>query len=301
MITIEGLEQDRIKLKNKTFLVIGITAGIIILLALIFQTIEILFFGIIAILLFPALFTAKQKREYILKFKKYFVQSALKTVFTDLTYHPEQGMPRDVIASTKMMYMGDRYSSNDYISGRYKDIGFRQADVHIEEERESTDSDGNTTTYWVTIFRGRWMIFDFNKTFKADLQVCQKFFGNNKISNWGNDTKFEKVKLESVDFNKRFNVYAQSDHEAFYLLTPPIMEKIIKLDDMNQGRLLLCFIDNKLHIGLYDGKDSFEHAPIFKQINEEQVRSNISNDIKQITMFIDELDLDNDLFRREAK
>lgn len=301
MITIEGLEQDRIKLKNKTFLVIGITAGIIILLALIFQTIEILFFGIIAILLFPALFTAKQKREYILKFKKYFVQSALKTVFTDLTYHPEQGMPRDVIASTKMMYMGDRYTSNDYISGRYKDIGFRQADVHIEEERESTDSDGNTTTYWVTIFRGRWMIFDFNKTFKADLQVCQKFFGNNKISNWGNDTKFEKVKLESVDFNKRFNVYAQSDHEAFYLLTPQIMEKIIKLDDMNQGRLLLCFIDNKLHIGLYDGKDSFEHAPIFKQINEEQVRSNISNDIKQITMFIDELDLDNDLFRREAK
>lgn len=301
MITIEELEQDRIKLKNKTFLVIGITAGIIILLALIFQSYEVVFFGLIAILLFPALFTAKQKREYILKFKKYFVQSALKTVFTDLTYHPEQGMPRDVIASTKMMYMGDRYTSNDYISGRYKDIGFRQADVHIEEERESTDSDGNTTTYWVTIFRGRWMIFDFNKTFKADLQVCQKFFGNNKISNWGNDTKFEKVKLESVDFNKRFNVYAQSDHEAFYLLTPPIMEKIIKLDDMNQGRLLLCFIDNKLHIGLYDGKDSFEHAPVFKQINEEQVRNNISTDIKQITMFIDELDLDNDLFRREAK
>ena len=41
MITIEELEQDRIKLKNKTLLVIGITAGIIILLALIFQTIEI--------------------------------------------------------------------------------------------------------------------------------------------------------------------------------------------------------------------------------------------------------------------
>ena len=301
MITIEELEQDRIKLKNKTLLVTGITVGIVALLALIFQSYEVVFFGFVAILIFPVLFTGKQKREYILKFKKYFVQSALKTVFTDLTYRPEQGMPRDVISSTKMMHMGDRYTSNDYISGRYKDIGFRQADIHIEEERETTDSDGNTRTYWVTLFRGRWMIFDFNKTFKADLQVCQKHFGNNKISNWGNESKFERVKLESVDFNKRFNVYAQSDHEAFYLLTPPIMEKIIKLDDMNQGRLLLCFIDNKLHIGLYDGKDSFEHAPIFKQINEEQVRSNISNDIKQITMFIDELDLDNDLFRREAK
>lgn len=301
MITIEELEQDRIKLRKNLLLIGGITLAVFILLLLIFQTYEIAIFAIPVTLGLPLICTGKQKRDYILKFKKYFVQSALKTVFTDLTYRPEQGMPRDVISSTKMMHMGDRYTSNDYISGRYKDIGFRQADIHIEEERETTDSDGNTRTYWVTLFKGRWMIFDFNKTFKADLQVCQKYFGNNKISNWGNDSKFEKVKLESMDFNKRFNVYAQSDHEAFYLLTPPIMEKIIKLDDMNQGRLLLCFIDNKLHIGLYDGKDSFEHAPIFKQINEEQVRSNISNDIKQITMFIDELDLDNDLFRREAK
>ena len=301
MITLEELEQDRIKLKNKTLLIVGIVGGIVAILALIFQTIEIVFFGIMAMLLFPALFTAKQKREYILKFKKHFVHSSLQTVFTHLNYKPEQGMPRSDISQTQMMYMGDRYTSNDYISGKYKDIGFRQADVHIEEERESTDSDGNRTTYWVTIFKGRWMIFDFNKTFKADLQVCQKFFGNNKINNWGRENKFQKVKLESMEFNKRFNVFAQSDHEAFYLLTPQIIEKIIKLDDMNQGRLLLCFIDNKLHIGLYDGKDSFEHAPIFKQINEEQVRNNISNDIKQITMFIDELDLDNDLFRREAK
>ncbi len=301
MITIEELEQDRIKLRKNILLIGGITLAVFILLLLIFQTYEIAIFAIPVTLGLPLICTGKQKTDYILKFKKYFVQSALKTVFTDLTYRPEQGMPRDVISSTKMMHMGDRYTSNDYISGRYKDIGFRQADIHIEEERETTDSDGNTRTYWVTLFRGRWMIFDFNKTFKADLQVCQKHFGNNRVSNWGNDTKFEKVKLESMDFNKRFNVYAQSDHEAFYLLTPPIMEKIIKLDDMNQGRLLLCFIDNKLHIGLYDGKDSFEHAPIFKQINEEQVRSNISNDIKQITMFIDELDLDNDLFRREAK
>ena len=68
MITNEELEQDRIKLKNKTLLVTGITVGIVALLALIFQSSEVLFFGIIPILLFPALFTGKQKREYILKF-----------------------------------------------------------------------------------------------------------------------------------------------------------------------------------------------------------------------------------------
>ncbi len=300
MITIEELEQERIKVRNLSFIVAGISSAIVLLLVLIFESAELLMFGVVGVVVITTIATAAKKREYQLKFKKYFVNSALKTVFTNLTYRPEQGMPEQVIRETQMMYMGDRYSSNDYISGNYKTIGFRQADVHIEEERESTDSDGNTTTYYATIFRGRWMIFDFNKPFKADLQVAQKWFGNNKVSNWGNKNKFQKVKLESVDFNKRFNTFAQSDHEAFYLLTPQTQEKIIRLDDMNQGRLLLCFIDNKLHIGLNDGKDSFEHCPIYTKINEEKVRENVSNDIKQITMFVDELNLDNDLFRREA-
>ena len=209
-------------------------------------------------------------------------------------------MPYQTIASTKMMYMGDRYHSNDFISGKYKNIDFSQADVHIEEERERRDSDGNTETYYVTLFRGRWMIFDFNKTFKADLQVCQKGFGNNKAGGLFSKDVFHKVKMESSDFNKAFNIYAQSEHEAFYILTPALMEKIMKLDQMNSGKLLLCFINNRLHIGLYDGKDSFEHAPIWKKIDPEQTKSKIAADINQITMFVDELDLDNDLFRKEV-
>ena len=72
-----------------------------------------------------------------------------------------------------MMDTGDIYSSNDYVEGKYKGILFRQSDVHIQNE--STDSDGNTT--YTTVFRGRWMIFDFNKPFKANVEVAQKNFG----------------------------------------------------------------------------------------------------------------------------
>ena len=50
--------------------------------------------------------------------------------------------------------MGDRYHSEDYISAEYKNIKFEQSDVHIEEEHESTDSEGHTTTTYVTIFKG---------------------------------------------------------------------------------------------------------------------------------------------------
>ena len=77
------------------------------------------------------------------------------------------------------------------------------------------------------------------------------------------------------------------------------MEKIKKLTDNVSGKLIFCFIDNKLHIGIQNNKDSFEHG-IFTKINEEKVINEISQDIKLITNFVDELNLDNDLFRRKV-
>ena len=35
-------------------------------------------------------------------------------------------------------------------------------------------------------------IIDFNKNFKANIQVRQKSFGNSKITNWVNEEKFKK-------------------------------------------------------------------------------------------------------------
>ena len=77
------------------------------------------------------------------------------------------------------------------------------------------------------------------------------------------------------------------------------MKKIKNLTSNVSGKLLFCFIDNKLHIGIQNNKDSFEHS-IFTKINEEKVTTDISQDIKLITNFVDKLSLDNDLFRKEV-
>lgn len=241
----------------------------------------------------------KQINEFNNGFKNKYVLSSLNKIFTDLNYFPDKGLQYSVIANTRMMDMGDRYSSNDYFEGKYKNVNVRQADVHIEEEQETTDSEGNTTTTWVTIFKGKWMIFDFNKSFTANVQVSQKGFGNSRVNNWGEKNKYKKVEMEDVEFNKMFRIYAQNEHDAFYILTPSLMEKIKKLANSVGGKLLMCFIDNELHIGLYNYKDSFEYN-VYKKIDEEKINNDISKDIKIITDFIDELNLDNSLFRREV-
>lgn len=297
--SLSDLEKLRITIKKQIIVVIIIMAIIYIALLIITkgQIIGVVIAGVVFTVLLANLTTSKNKKKFNEAYKHYFVRKSLETVFTDLFYSPNQGIPRSVISNTEMMNTGDIFSSNDYIQGKYKGILFRQSDVDIQEE--STDSEGNTTYY--TIFRGRWMIFDFNKPFKANIQVAQKGFGANKLQyHRKKEEKYKKVKMEFEDFNKRFRVYAQSELEAFYILTPHIMEKIIKLDEDNKGKLLLCFVNNELHVGVNDGKDSFEYNNYFKQIDEQKELEKTSKDIKLITMFIDELSLDNDLFRREV-
>ena len=77
------------------------------------------------------------------------------------------------------------------------------------------------------------------------------------------------------------------------------MEKIKKLSNDIDGEILLCFINNELHVGLYNNEDSFEHS-VYKKINEEKINNEISRDIKVITNFVDQLNLDNNLFRKEG-
>lgn len=297
-MNIEELEALRKTARNRILfgMLASVVAGVVLLAVtkMIPLAAIVLFGGGVV----SALIGNKASAAFKKAFKDTFVLRSLQKTFDNLVYEPERGLAESVIASTNMMRMGDRYSSNDLISGSYKGVNFVQADVHIEEEHQSTDSDGHTTTTWVTLFLGRWMVFDFNKSFKANVQVSQKGFGNSKISNWGAKTKFKRVKMEDELFNKSFRIFAQEEHDAFYILTPSLMERIKRLADGVSGKLLLCFIDDKLHVAVHNNKDSFEHS-IFRKIDEEKVLDSISQDIKLITGFIEELNLDNDLFKKE--
>lgn len=297
-MNIEELEKLRKKARNKIIIGILISVAISIAIYIFFKSVIAYFIFIISIII-TIVITRGPVRKFTLAFKDTFVLKSLNNVFTNLAYHPEKGLNKEIIANTGMMDMGDRYSSNDLISAKYKNISVQQADVHIEEERETRDKDGNTHTYYVTLFKGRWMVFDFNKEFKANIQVRSKNFLNARANTFLGKSKYNKVAMEDQEFNKMFRIFAQDDHDAFYILTPHLMEKIKKLSESVKSPLLFCFVDNKLHIGIENGKDSFEHS-VFKKINEEEEKNKISSEIKEITNFVDELDLDNDLFRKEA-
>lgn len=301
-MTYNDLEVKRKKYRNIVLSAIIIIAAIICCNFFFYSVAG----GIFTMLLFPAILisavvTIGPRKEYRKAYKDYIVIRGFEEIFTDIKYEPDEGMPRSIIEDTRMMHMGNVYRSNDYLSASYKGVAFQQADVLIQREYESTDSDGNSCTNRETIFRGRWMVFDFNKEFKSNVQVAQKGFRNNIVADFyqkDGSRYYKKIQMESESFNKKFKVYAQSEQEAFYILTPSLMEKIERLGDNNKGKLLLCFINNRLHIGLYDNKDSFEAPNCLFKIDEEKEINKTAGDRKIITQFIDELNLDNTLFKK---
>lgn len=273
------------------FTVSGAHVSVITVLPAIFMA---AFFALVITAVIVAVATRKEAVAYKKAYKAYFVEQNLARTFTDLRYNHNAGLNKQVLKDTQMINTGDRYSSNDLTMGKYKDVEFTQADVHIEVE--STDSDGNTT--YTTIFRGRFMIFEFPKKFNFKLEVFSKFFGARMIPGKNPQTgrKFERFEVESTEFNKKFKIYAEDGFETFYLLDPAFIAKIEKLGAEYNKKMILCFIDNKLYVGLNEGKDSFEPPRPFKPIDEEVELEKIHKDIKVITDFVDELSLDRKIF-----
>ena len=194
-----------------------------------------------------------ERTDYRKAYKGYFVERNMKKVFTDLRYDHDSGMPSLVLASTGMIRTGDRFYSNDFTDAKYHDVSFSQADVTIQEEQ--TDSDGDS--------------------------YYQKGFSAKKIPKTGpNGRKFEKQKIESPTFHKKFKIYAEDGFETFYVLDPALIDHIETLSNNCKGKLLLCFVDNKLHVGLHDNKDAFEPPSPLKKIDEKKETEKIYNDLK---------------------
>ncbi len=245
--------------------------------------------------LIAGIFAVRTNKAYTACYKENVVRTVLGEVFDDLIFEPGNGIDEDTVYGTGMVQVGDRFSSNDLIAGTYHGVRFRQSDVHIEEETH--DSDGNTSTS--TLFRGRWIMLEFNKTFRADMQVISKHFFASKRKGGlftKKENKLNKIELENETFNKEFRVFAQDQQEAFYILTPHMMEALMRLREGVKAPIMLMFVGGTLHVAVENNKDAFE-AKIFGKLDPEQERQRILGDIRIITAFADEMELDRDIYQ----
>lgn len=192
-------------------------------------------------------------KEYKIEAKQILVEMVLKENFTDLTYSAN-GLPQERFDCAELYNHYTNYESNDLIRARYQGCAFICSDVYINEVRST-----GKTTVTIDIFKGHFFILDISRKIDSLTQVYPKvFIGNDNHSGglFDNTPKTEKLKLESVEFNREFAVYCEDGQEAFYLLTPKVMQ--ILLDLKKRLDLSCSFYDNKLYVAVADKNDPFE-------------------------------------------
>ncbi|MFP4078014.1 MAG: DUF3137 domain-containing protein [Candidatus Izemoplasmataceae bacterium] len=221
------------------------------------------------------------------RFKKKFLKAHLESRIEECTYSPSEGLTLDEVMDCGFLKAPDRIKTEDYLSGVIQDVWFKTSDVKLQE-KEVYYEDGKRRTRWETYFNGRVFKFDFNKTFKGKLYVLERF---KPLTN----DRFEKVEMESVDFNKTFKTYSTESLTAYYILTPHLMESIMKIEKNHPGNLGLSFDGTELNVAIKTHRTSFRVFP-FQSLNKELLEK-FDEDLDMIFDIVKELKLNRKVFQ----
>ena len=108
---------------------------------------------------------------------------------------------------------------------------------------------------------------------------------------FGKDHSLEKIELESIAFNKEFRIYTESGHEAFYMLNPTKLLKLLEISDKNVS---FYFDNDELHIAIYSNKDMFE-PKFFGEIKKENYQEEIKSSILKVLEYAKVFEVEREL------
>ncbi len=218
------------------------------------------------------------------------ISGVLKEVLGDAVEYNPWGKIKP--GSMVFPFSYDCTGGSDHIKAVYNGLNIELGDIELLAEREETDENGNTNTLRDTVFKGQWLTCDFGK----------ELAGQVYISEWTKkDRRSMKsnVTMDNEQFSKRFCVRADNPQEAYYILTPHMMEYILTMADKSGGTVYMSFLrEGKMHVAVKTGRDFFELGS--SNANVEGLRQKFLGELRWFTDMIDTLRVEDTLYKKEA-
>ena len=216
--------------------------------------------------------------------KKHMSQAVIPQIlseyFEDVVYDSNGTVPMEQV---KDAFWGEynRYYGSDYVKGRYKGIDIEMCDLKLQNvtTRTVTDDHGNSKVEEDidTLLNGQWIIFDFHKQLSANVRVMANAGGKGGIE------------TENPEFNKKFRVSSSSPHDAFYVLTPHMMEHLLIVTANAGGNVDFMFMkEGRLHLAVHTHRNHFETGSM-KNANLDALKEKFRSEIDFILSLVNEL------------
>ncbi len=226
---------------------------------------------------FGLIFWARMlQKKYRSEYKQKVVKQIVHAIDPEWTYQADGRISEmEYRESNIFRTRYDRYRGDDLISGQIDKTDFRSSELHTEYKTYEKDDDGNTKEEWHTIFKGLFFHADFNKNFSGKTYVqpdtFEKFLGKFG-QNWAKiGGEASLVKLENPEFEKLFKVYSTDQNEARYILTPAIMEALVRIRKEYKRSMNLSFIGSRVYCTFFSNKDLFEPRILKSGVNFKDI------------------------------
>ncbi len=294
--TLQVLENKRKELLRKgrsegliyaaIFLVVGVIALLILKLEGIFGPIVIV---VISVIIFITCINNKSK-IFSFFYKEEVVDEIIHAFCPNAAYSPNGGVGEDLFRNSGLFTSPDRYYAEDLIEGYLDKTSFICSEVHAEERRARYTKNG-VRYYWVDIFKGFLFIADFHKEFQGETTVLRDSFFKIKMG-------ASRVKMENPDFEKVFDVFSTNQIEARYLITPSMMERMLKLDSNFKKGVTISFRNSTILVAIPDSKNRFE-ADVWSSLSDMSILKSDFAVLQSLLEIVDELNLNTRIWSKE--
>lgn len=223
------------------------------------------------------------KKEYVLMYKHKLIQAILETHFEDVYFDVNSGITKEEIDKARLRYYGTKFYTDHRLKATYKGVAFTYAPIRFIEEK--VNKKGETSEK--ELFDGKWLSVKMHKKFKGEIQIHKNPAIKYK-------SYLTKVEFEDIAFNKNFKTFASTPHEAFFLITPKVMENITRLEKESYNTIThfdLSFRNTQLYTLIND----FTHyygVSILTKIKLEKVEQKIAEGVAGVKKCIDLLEID---------
>jgi len=255
-----NLEKERKKVYKR----LQITIMSILVIMLIAMYLFLKFFGIqlfFMLIVFTAFWSikyvyAKFTKDFIVKYKAKVIKPLVLSVDSNFTYYPNSHIDFDYFTDSNLFsHTPNLCEGDDYIGGEVDGVAIEFCDLNMRVKSQNS-------TY--TIFQGLFFVADFNKHFKHNTIVvpdsAQKIFGDlvgNSLQNNSLNRK-KLIKMDDIEFEKKFVVYGDDEIEAKYILTNAMMQRMVKLQKKSGQNIYISFRDKKIFIAIAYNHKLFE-------------------------------------------
>lgn len=238
---------------------------------------------------------------YAKDFKAKIITPLIGAIDSNLLYNPDFMISQHLFERSQLFtHSIDRYSGNDYVKGSIDGVPLEFSDVHAEYKTKNQKGQNE----WHTLFRGLFLVAEFNKYFKSKTIIlpdqAEKNFGS-LIGGWLQSINFSRddlIRLDDPEFEKAFVVYGNDPIEARYILSHSMMKRILDFQKKLTHPLFISFVHNHIHIGIGIKKDLFEPS-IFTSLLDLKQTMEYINTLRYTIGMIEELKLNEKLWSKE--